>query len=86
MLFFDLRCGRFDFFEGFVYNEYYFDVADHANGATNGNSNGDSQQVPWDDDRDAWWHDEMEDAEASCYPVWMNSEDPLFILYTRYIL
>ncbi|OXU23516.1 hypothetical protein TSAR_005957 [Trichomalopsis sarcophagae] len=54
----------------------------HANGATNGNSNGDSQQVPWDDDRDAWWHDEMEDAEASCYPVWMNAEDPLFILYT----
>lgn len=53
----------------------------------NGTSNGSSAtelNITWDDDRDAWWHDEMEDAEASCYPVWMAAEDPLFILYTRY--
>ncbi|EFN83276.1 acetyl-coenzyme A synthetase [Harpegnathos saltator] len=51
----------------------------------NGTSNGGGAMetnVSWDDDRDAWWHDEMEDAEASCYPVWMAAEDPLFILYT----
>lgn len=34
------------------------------------------------DDRDFWWHDEMEDAEPSCYPEWMAAEDPLFMLYT----
>ncbi|XP_058808196.1 acetyl-coenzyme A synthetase [Phymastichus coffea] len=56
--------------------------AGRANGTANGNSNDQVPQVPWDDDRDAWWHDEMEDAEPSCYPVWMNAEDPLFILYT----
>lgn len=38
--------------------------------------------TPWNDDRDVWWHDEMEDAEAACYPEWMNAEDPLFMLYT----
>lgn len=43
----------------------------------------DIPEIPWDDDRDCWWHDEMEDAENKCYPVWMNAEDPLFILYTR---
>jgi len=47
-----------------------------------GNSNGNAN-ITWDDDRDVWWHDEMEDAEPSCYPVWMSAEDPLFILYTR---
>lgn len=25
----------------------------------------------------------MEDAEPSCYPEWMEAEDPLFMLYTR---
>ncbi|XP_017787859.1 PREDICTED: acetyl-coenzyme A synthetase isoform X2 [Habropoda laboriosa] len=39
-------------------------------------------QIPWDDDRDVWWHEEMEEVESRCYPVWMNAEDPLFILYT----
>ena len=51
----------------------------------NGTSDGNDfniPQIPWDDDRDCWWHDEVEDAENKCYPVWMNAEDPLFILYT----
>ncbi|XP_029169750.1 acetyl-coenzyme A synthetase [Nylanderia fulva] len=50
----------------------------------NGTSNGDTEltNVSWDNDRDVWWHDEMEDAEPSCYPVWLAAEDPLFILYT----
>ncbi|KAJ8668714.1 hypothetical protein QAD02_010377 [Eretmocerus hayati] len=60
-----------------------------TNGTSNGKSNGaDSApasvapHVDMDDDRDVWWHDEMEEAEPSCYPVWMSAEDPLFILYT----
>lgn len=55
------------------------------NGTSNGNSNvTEMSNISWNDDLDVWWHDEMEDAEASCYPVWMGAEDPLFILYTRY--
>ncbi|KAL4122718.1 hypothetical protein QTP88_015001 [Uroleucon formosanum] len=38
--------------------------------------------VPWTDGRDYWWHDEMDDVEPSCYPVWVSAEDPLFMLYT----
>lgn len=38
--------------------------------------------TPWDDERDVWWHEEMEDAEPACYPEWMSAEDPLFMLYT----
>ncbi|XP_073973079.1 acetyl coenzyme A synthase isoform X2 [Rhodnius prolixus] len=48
-------------------------------------TNGDLAKIdnlPWDDDRDLWWHDEMEDASTSCYPVWVGAEDPLFMLYT----
>ena len=32
--------------------------------------------------RDIWWHDLMEKADDQCDPVWMDAEDPLFILYT----
>lgn len=40
------------------------------------------EQTPWTDERDFWWHEEMEYAEAACYPEWMAAEDPLFMLYT----
>lgn len=36
----------------------------------------------WVNDRDFWWHDEMQDADTACYPEWMDAEDPLFMLYT----
>jgi acetyl-CoA synthetase len=32
--------------------------------------------------RDHWWHDVMKHAPSECEPVWVDSEDPLFILYT----
>lgn len=32
--------------------------------------------------RDLWWHDLMASASNQCPPVWMDAEDPLFILYT----
>ncbi|XP_063986984.1 acetyl-coenzyme A synthetase [Diachasmimorpha longicaudata] len=58
-------------------------AGDKKNGV-NGTSNGASSEpsVSWDDDKDCWWHEEMEEAEPSCYPVWVAAEDPLFILYT----
>ncbi len=32
--------------------------------------------------RDIWWHEAMAEANADCPVVWMDAEDPLFILYT----
>ncbi|UCE23837.1 MAG: acetate--CoA ligase [Candidatus Zixiibacteriota bacterium] len=32
--------------------------------------------------RDHWYHRHMQEAESYCKPVYMDSEDPLFILYT----
>ena len=32
--------------------------------------------------RDHWWHEEMEGASAKCAPAKLDSEHPLFILYT----
>jgi len=32
--------------------------------------------------RDLWWHDEMASVSEKCDPVWVDAEDPLFILYT----
>ncbi len=39
-------------------------------------------EVAWDDARDHWLHDELEQVDAECPPEEMNAEDPLFILYT----
>jgi acetyl-CoA synthetase len=38
--------------------------------------------VPMDQKRDVWWHDEMSRAPAECPPEAMDSEDLLYILYT----
>ncbi|MFK5979561.1 MAG: acetate--CoA ligase [Rhizobiaceae bacterium] len=38
--------------------------------------------INWDDSRDIWYHDVVDDASADCPPEEMNAEDPLFILYT----
>ena len=32
----------------------------------------------------SFWHDEMSNVPNKCEPEWMDAEDPLFILYTRY--
>lgn len=39
-------------------------------------------EVPMQEGRDLWWHDEMAKAEPYCEPEQMDAEDPLFILYT----
>jgi len=38
--------------------------------------------IDWNDERDRWLHDELEQVDADCEPEVMNAEDPLFILYT----
>ena len=38
--------------------------------------------VEWDNIRDRWWHDEMENSSMNCAAEKLDSEHPLFILYT----
>ncbi len=38
--------------------------------------------IAWNDGRDVWLHEQMEQVSADCPPEEMNAEDPLFILYT----
>ncbi len=39
-------------------------------------------EVPMTTGRDVWWEDLMDAASSACDPVWVDAEDPLFILYT----
>ena len=39
-------------------------------------------EVPMTDGRDVWWSDVVDSASSECEPVWVDAEDPLFILYT----
>ncbi len=39
-------------------------------------------EVPMTEGRDTWWHEEMAAADPECEPVWLDAEDPLFMLYT----
>jgi acetyl-CoA synthetase len=39
--------------------------------------------VPWDGERDVWWHDLVEGQSADCPPEAMDAEDLLYLLYTR---
>ncbi|KAL0280013.1 UNVERIFIED_CONTAM: hypothetical protein PYX00_001441 [Menopon gallinae] len=67
-------------------------ASQQKNGLKNENGNGvingsptkvqNKEKYSWVEGRDFWWHEEMEDAEPSCYPEWMDAEDPLFMLYT----
>lgn len=38
--------------------------------------------INWNQQRDIWWHDEMQKADAECEPEVMDAGDTLFILYT----
>jgi acetyl-CoA synthetase len=38
--------------------------------------------VPWDGERDIWWHDLVEGQSADCPPEAMDAEDLLYLLYT----
>lgn len=39
-------------------------------------------EVPFTAGRDLWWHEETAKARPYCPPTNVNSEDPLFLLYT----
>ena len=39
-------------------------------------------EVQWNGQLDQWWHDLIAGQPASCEPVWVSAEHPLFILYT----
>ncbi len=39
-------------------------------------------EIPMQDGRDLWYHEEMAKVSADCPPEEMDAEDPLFILYT----
>lgn len=39
-------------------------------------------QIDWQDGRDVWWHDLEQHQPPVCAPEIMDSEDPLFMLYT----
>jgi len=38
--------------------------------------------IPWNEERDCWYHRECLRVDSDCPPESMNAEDPLFILYT----
>ncbi|MCB2412571.1 acetate--CoA ligase [Demequina sp. TTPB684] len=40
------------------------------------------QDTAWTEGRDVWWHDVVDPQPAEHEPVWVESEHPLFILYT----
>ena len=39
-------------------------------------------EIPWDDNRDVWYHDASKAVSDECEPEWMDAADPMFILYT----
>ncbi|MCB1562462.1 MAG: acetate--CoA ligase [Alphaproteobacteria bacterium] len=39
-------------------------------------------EISWDENRDVWWHELVDDQDSECPCEIMNAEDPLFILYT----
>ncbi|CAH0545894.1 unnamed protein product [Brassicogethes aeneus] len=41
-----------------------------------------TNKTPMQEGRDVWWHEVVPQASTSCYPEWMQAEDPLFMLYT----
>ncbi|XP_053393969.1 acetyl-coenzyme A synthetase, cytoplasmic-like [Mercenaria mercenaria] len=38
--------------------------------------------IKWNAPRDKWWHELIEGASTDCPCVWLDAEDPLFMLYT----
>ncbi|MGA9750132.1 MAG: acetate--CoA ligase [Nocardioides sp.] len=40
------------------------------------------QDVEWDDSRDVWWHDVVDNASADHEPEAFDSEHPLYVMYT----
>jgi len=39
-------------------------------------------EIPWQENKDVWWHEAVKNESEKCEAEIMDSEDPLFILYT----
>jgi acetyl-CoA synthetase len=39
-------------------------------------------EIKWNKERDIWLGEELEKQSEYCEPVWLDSESPLFMLYT----
>lgn len=40
-------------------------------------------EIKWNSQIDVWWEMALKNMPEQCEPVWVDAEDPLFILYTR---
>ena len=40
------------------------------------------QDVGWDDSRDVWWHETVDEASSEHEPEYFDSEHPLYVMYT----
>jgi acetyl-CoA synthetase len=40
------------------------------------------QDVDWDDSRDVWWHEAVDEASSEHEPEYFDSEHPLYVMYT----
>lgn len=40
-------------------------------------------EIKWNPQVDVWWKKVMQNASDVCEPVWLDAEDPLFLIYTR---
>ena len=48
------------------------------------NNNPTKPLIRWNPSIDVWWDSVMRNASDYCEPTWLDAEDPLFILYTRF--
>ena len=44
--------------------------------------NADAPDCAWQDGRDLWWHEQLQDQSTTCEVEWVEAEHPLFTLYT----
>ena len=49
------------------------------------NNNPTKPLIKWNPETDVWWDSVMRNASDYCEPTWLDAEDPLFILYTRFV-
>ncbi|KAG9508939.1 Acetyl-coenzyme A synthetase, cytoplasmic, partial [Fragariocoptes setiger] len=57
-------------------------VATNVSVTALGNRHSLLKAISWNYATDIWWDKAMAEASSECEPVWMDAEDPLFILYT----
>jgi acetyl-CoA synthetase len=56
----------------------------HLNLGINESDVNNNPVIKWNPEIDIWWDHIMRNASDTCEPTWLDAEDPLFILYTRF--